>query len=351
MFGLILFFVYVGTFSLVNTEVSIPLPQDIRDAVEKYLGERQMDKIDNTLAKEIKSLKIRLKELERIHADDVQLLTNRLEESEYMRAKEAEAFRNRLEEIENSREKDEAILINRMGEVENNCASTKESMAMKRNKGFEIHDFAESKNMRTAQERSTQLSKTLNDNVQLRDRNPLIRNKSEVHHTHNKHPKDLKRSGKLRLNQAKRTSSRSNQRVASVGDWVAFHAFLGKPLTDPSNGHTISFSDIKTNIGNNEYHPTTGIFTCQKAGVYVFSWSIRIHHANHVLETALVRNGAAVGHSTAGGGDNNAWGFGSATVTLILNPGDEVWLRVSDHVPGATIDSLSMFTAFLVYAA
>ncbi|XP_069104208.1 complement C1q-like protein 2 [Argopecten irradians] len=134
-----------------------------------------------------------------------------------------------------------------------------------------------------------------------------------MHQTHNKNPKDLKRSGKLRL---KSTSSRSNKRVAPVADWVAFHA----------NGHTISFSDLKTNIGNNEYHPTTGIFTCQKAGVCVFSWSIRSHDSNHRLETALVRNGAAVGHSTAGGGDNNPWRFGSATVTLILNPGDEARL-------------------------
>ncbi|XP_069106969.1 uncharacterized protein [Argopecten irradians] len=348
MFGLVLLFVYVGIFSLVNAEVSTPLPQDIRDAFEKYLSERQRDNIENLLTEEVKSMQIRLKELERMHDDDIQLLTNRLEESEYMRAMEAEAYQNRLEAIENSHEKDVAILNNRLREVENSCANTKENEVLKTNEeAFKIH---ESKTMLTAKEQNKQTLNTLNDNVQLRDRNPLIRNKSEVHHTHNKHPKDLKRSANLRFNQAKRTSFKTNQRVAPVTDWVAFHAMLETPLPNPSVGHTIPFSDVKTNIGNNEYHPTTGIFTCQKAGIYVFSWSIRIHEADHGVDTELMRNGVIVGFSTAGGGDASLWGFSSATVTLYLNHGDEVWVRVSGVVVGVTIDKMSMLSVFLVHA-
>ncbi|OWF37713.1 C1q-related factor [Mizuhopecten yessoensis] len=111
----------------------------------------------------------------------------------------------------------------------------------------------------------------------------------------------------------------------------------------------IPFSDMKTNIGTG-YDAKTGIFTCNTPGAYVFLWSIRIAEPGHGLETQIVLNGATVGYNTSGGGDNNPRGYGSATVTLYLQEGDEVWVRAAARSIGASIvEYYCMFTGFLIH--
>ncbi|XP_069128501.1 uncharacterized protein [Argopecten irradians] len=132
-------------------------------------------------------------------------------------------------------------------------------------------------------------------------------------------------------------------RVASIGSGHAFYAILSQKLVDPGNNRAIAFQNIVTLVGG-AYSSNTGAFTCQKAGLYVFHWNVRVLNADGWMYTHIVRNGNVVG--TANGFHGST---GSAAAVLQLSSGDEVWISVSSHSGGVDVEqSSSMFSGFLI---
>ncbi|XP_021379762.1 uncharacterized protein LOC110467142 [Mizuhopecten yessoensis] len=320
MSGLTFLCLYAGLLYHTTNVLSIPLSQDVRDAIDDYISQKQ-----HFLSKDVQILTSRLAKVENNRENDFQFFTNRLLEVETMHAKELETLTNRLAEVENMCNKDFDILTSGIPEVEN----------------------MRSKELQAQINRSSDVEKMHGKH----DVKGLTNRLKDLKNNNFKDVKTLKTHSQTfqAPSIAKRTSIIMRPRVAPVTDWVAFHAILPVRIHDPAYGHIIPFSDMKTNIGTG-YHATTGVFICNTPGVYVFSWNIRIHEPAHGLETELMLNGATVGYNTSGGGDNSVWGYGSATVTLYLQEGDEVWVRVTSKTPGVSIVEYNcMFTGFLIH--
>ncbi|XP_033735062.1 uncharacterized protein LOC117323744 [Pecten maximus] len=138
------------------------------------------------------------------------------------------------------------------------------------------------------------------------------------------------------------------RRVTRTGvsnDVVAFHVILTHTISDPSTNHPVIYDHVITNTGGASYNAYTGVFTCTQPGVHVFSWSI-FEAGHHYIFTDLVRNNAVIG-SAQTGQDTGFSIASSATVTVHLEGGDVVWVRVNGHGAGSDIlPNLSMFTGF-----
>ncbi|OWF37714.1 uncharacterized protein LOC110467147 [Mizuhopecten yessoensis] len=366
-------FLYAGLVSQATNVFSIPLSQDVRDAIDEYVSQKQqfrsndalilsnrLEEMESMRAKDVEFLTDRLTEVENMRAKDVEILTSRLAEEENMRAKDVEMLTNRITEVENIRGNDLQLFTNRLLEVGNMRAKELEIITSRLtevenmcNKDVEILTsgipevkIISSKEVHAQINRSSEVESIYGKN-DVKDLTNRLKDLT------NNNSKDVKTLTKLPAafqaqSIAKRTPLKMRPRVASVIDWVAFHAILPVTIHDPAPGHIVPYSNMKTNIGTG-YDAKTGVFTCNTPGLYVFSWSIRIAEPAHGLETELILNGATVGYNTSGGGDNSAWGYGSATVTLYLQERDEVWVRSAEKVAGVSIVSNSMFTGFLLH--
>ncbi|XP_060081734.1 caprin-2-like [Ylistrum balloti] len=109
-------------------------------------------------------------------------------------------------------------------------------------------------------------------------------------------------------------------------DMVAFYAVLSRDYNNMGGTADLRFDRIVTNIGNS-YSTNTGVFTCPLAGIYVFSWTI--HDTVSYAYADLVKNGASVGISFIG--DSSFSGVGTGLSVLLLEKGDEIFIRISSH--------------------
>ena len=108
---------------------------------------------------------------------------------------------------------------------------------------------------------------------------------------------------------------------------IAFYAYMNAPMTNIGGHHILLFDVVKANVGFG-FHSTAGVFTAPKSGIYVFTWTIRVHRSIHCVE--LIVNGQPVGalvsHTAAS--DNET---GSTTVVVHVNEGEDVFLRTTMH--------------------
>ncbi|XP_021374399.1 uncharacterized protein LOC110463838 isoform X2 [Mizuhopecten yessoensis] len=105
---------------------------------------------------------------------------------------------------------------------------------------------------------------------------------------------------------------------------VAFYAYLSHNVPNPGADFTVKNDHPVTNIGGG-YNPVSGIFTCPKAGVYVFSWSVGIG-TNGEIYSELAKNGAAAGYLWTG---EHTWAETSEkTLILELTQGDIITIKV-----------------------
>ena len=117
---------------------------------------------------------------------------------------------------------------------------------------------------------------------------------------------------------------------------IAFYACMFASMNNVGGHHILLFDIIKSNLGQG-LHPTMGVFTAPKSGVYVFTWTIRVYdHGFHSVE--LVVNGQVVGalFSYSGAGDNDT---GSTTAVVSINEGEDVYLRTRINYNGGVISS------------
>ncbi|XP_060081747.1 uncharacterized protein LOC132561047 [Ylistrum balloti] len=115
---------------------------------------------------------------------------------------------------------------------------------------------------------------------------------------------------------------------ADYEDMVAFYAVLSHNYDQVFNDMDIRFDRVLTNFGSS-YSGNTGVFTCTRAGVYMFSWTV--HVTTRYSYTELVKNGAPIGHAFSG--DSPYSGSGTGLIVLPLEHGDEISIRLGSHVP------------------
>uniref|UniRef100_A0A8C6TCN5 C1q domain-containing protein n=1 Tax=Neogobius melanostomus TaxID=47308 RepID=A0A8C6TCN5_9GOBI len=124
------------------------------------------------------------------------------------------------------------------------------------------------------------------------------------------------------------TQVQTLRRDRAVGQ-VAFSASLlasGSGHTGPFNTHTtLVFRGVVSNIGN-AYNPHTGIFTAPVRGAYHFEFYFVAYGGSHSSAVGLVKNGEHI--FIAGQHQTNGWGTSANGVTLLLEAGDVVFLRL-----------------------
>lgn len=111
---------------------------------------------------------------------------------------------------------------------------------------------------------------------------------------------------------------------------VAFHAVVDLRTIEHIGVHQhIVFEEEYLNVGEG-YHKLLGTFLAPYDGIYVFSASVMSSVNDHPeVQAAIVKNGTVLAR-IFGHGDNGRHDQGSATVTIQLNTGDEVWVVLSD---------------------
>uniref|UniRef100_A0A8W8NXP6 C1q domain-containing protein n=1 Tax=Magallana gigas TaxID=29159 RepID=A0A8W8NXP6_MAGGI len=118
-----------------------------------------------------------------------------------------------------------------------------------------------------------------------------------------------------------------NQPVANNG--VAFFAYLSKNEPNPGAHQTFVFDVDHTNIGGHYSHHT-GVFTCPRHGVYVFSWCLFCSAGGFVFSELVVNSSPVLGKYVGAQGVSNL--LSSTDLVIVdLNPGDEVYIRTAPN--------------------
>ncbi|XP_033750456.1 uncharacterized protein LOC117334764 [Pecten maximus] len=363
----------------------IALTPEIQAAIDKSISTKIKDLAEER-ARDVKQLMDRVKEVEQLHTKDVEILVKRLQEVEDKRANDARLFNNRIQEMNKHRTKDIQVLSQTLQEMADRCTSRDNGVTSKRvtqdvdkyakdiailsNRLTEMlskgdadiitnrkaegrYNTAEGSRKIAISNHSWKL-KSEHDGITLEEISKRLKKEDNEFTNDVLYDSDKSQIAiDVGVGRPKLASPDRHQRVVPPESGVAFHAILNKEVVNPTQGHIIQFQDIKTNIGNN-YHPTTGVFTCSRPGIYVFSWSLRVNYGPaHGINSEIVRNGVGFGRSSVGsGGSDDKFSQGSSTAAIQLDQGDEVWVRVHSLFSGTNIEpTYSMFTGFLVHEA
>lgn len=130
---------------------------------------------------------------------------------------------------------------------------------------------------------------------------------------------------------------------------VAFYAYLSSDTSASVDYHIILFDTVITNVGN-AYHPHMGTFIAPRAGIYVFTWTIRLY-GNAYFMTELVVNNVVVNWIFLGT-INNIDGSVTRTAVVHVNQGDDVLIRTGSHHHSGSIisnnDGKSSFAGWIL---
>ena len=109
-------------------------------------------------------------------------------------------------------------------------------------------------------------------------------------------------------------------------------------------GQIIKFNKVWTNV-NNDYHPSTGVYTAPKPGLYQFSCTVMTQH-NKTLRIFLWKNDTKTVGVYPG---NSGYNMGTLNMVLELNKGDKVYIKQRGSEKSIYSDPASNFCMFSGY--
>ncbi|VDI74765.1 complement C1q tumor necrosis factor-related protein 6 [Mytilus galloprovincialis] len=127
-----------------------------------------------------------------------------------------------------------------------------------------------------------------------------------------------------------------------------FSAFAAS-LTDPKTlgaGQIVKFNKVWTNI-NNDYHPSTGVYTAPIAGVYQFACTVMTPYSK-TLRVFLWKNNTQTVAIYPGDSGHN---MGTLNMILELKKGDKVYIRQGrgeKYIHSQSTSNFSMFSGYLI---
>ncbi|XP_062614199.1 uncharacterized protein LOC134275936 [Saccostrea cucullata] len=129
-------------------------------------------------------------------------------------------------------------------------------------------------------------------------------------------------------------------------EMVGFYAIMSTGITNPGDHQTLIFDQVQLNEGNG-YQSHSGVFIAPASGMYAFTWTMRLHAAhgaeNHSAQL-IVDNKmySAIFQSIGHSGNENV----SGTCVVLLNKGDDVFVRTTTNNVGGIESDASGVTAF-----
>ncbi|XP_019634644.1 PREDICTED: uncharacterized protein LOC109477740 [Branchiostoma belcheri] len=142
--------------------------------------------------------------------------------------------------------------------------------------------------------------------------------------------------------------------TTTTGPAVAFSASRTTPL-GPVTGHTrVIFDHVYVNIGNS-YNPDDGIFTCNTAGAYMFTYfmykAIEVPQmavylvVNNTIQTAIFENNSKMDEESHYSADMSG---NSLILELAVGDTVSVVLRKNDYIYSNDYDKYCTFSGFLL---
>ncbi|KAL4226237.1 Complement C1q-like protein 3 [Mactra antiquata] len=135
-------------------------------------------------------------------------------------------------------------------------------------------------------------------------------------------------------------------RQAEIEAPIAFYAHLGRNnLEHAGIGQIVIYDSVVTNVGNG-YSGSSGAFTAQVDGIYVFSSTlVALLHNN--VRTSIFKNSDLINYMFAGGVES-LLNSSSNTIVLQLNKGDVITVRIADGNSSMQGYESSSFSGFLL---
>ncbi|XP_070563958.1 complement C1q subcomponent subunit A-like [Ptychodera flava] len=134
-------------------------------------------------------------------------------------------------------------------------------------------------------------------------------------------------------------------------EWSAFSVARSSAIFGGSEYKTVTYDVTILNVGD-DLNESTGVFTCQIAGVYFFMFTT-LKDKNKNVAAFIMFNDATSGRLFSDAG--NWEGLISQSVHLNLSVGDRVWVRVDKHseyqnvVLDSSIKRHTIFNGHLVF--
>ncbi|XP_056322390.1 cerebellin 17 [Danio aesculapii] len=156
---------------------------------------------------------------------------------------------------------------------------------------------------------------------------------------------DMKEKIKISEAQLEKTKQFRSERPK-----VAFSADLGisDDLGPQSTEHTLAFSNVFTNIGN-DYNPATGLFISAVKGLYYFSFTACGVQIRQSMGASLFKNGQNI-VSVGQWRNYDQHRYASNAAVLQLDVGDVVCVKLlPQYTTYDSPDNLSTFSGFLIY--
>ena len=135
-----------------------------------------------------------------------------------------------------------------------------------------------------------------------------------------------------------------------VSEKIAFHASLSSVIRGTTNGQTIVFDQVDTNLRGG-YSGTTGVFTAPMAGTYVFSLTFVMYYTSSYAtygELQVMKNNSMEIKVSNYVNNFSDLGSASGTTVLVLSTGDRVYVRDDRGNMYLEGERLTYFSGFLL---
>ena len=137
--------------------------------------------------------------------------------------------------------------------------------------------------------------------------------------------------------------------ISFISDKKTAFSIYWTPITYSTTRKVLKFSSTKLNIGG-KYNTTSGIFTCEHGGMYVFVLNIyRRYASGNSVGCHIIKNGITdLAYANAPEYSEGNYNGGSGSAVVHLDPGETV--AVGDCIGNDNVSNVSSFMGFLLQA-